>query len=83
MTKPSSNRMYILRDDGVLVLVTSPSQVTRNYEPYLDFKINSATCVHVVGNDGNIHPKRHGYKLKPGEHYFKPQKGDAVYMRIR
>lgn len=82
MAKPTGNRMYILRDDGVLVLVTSPSQVT-GYAPSLDFKINSDTCVHVVGSEGNIYPRRHGYKLKQGEHYFKPQKGDAVYMRAR
>ena len=64
--KPADNK-YVLRKDGVLVPIRNKREleaIIKNHAPYTnkDFKIRSSTCMHVVGGDGAIYPKPHGYQ---------------------
>jgi len=79
-------KKYMLREDGVLVLIRDKREleaIIKDYTPYTDFEIQSSTCMHVVGNNGNIYPKPHDYELKPGESKFAPQGSYVVYMKRR
>ncbi len=84
--KPANKTNYKLRDDGVLVRIRYKREleaIIKEYNPYTNFKIQSLACMHVVGDNGDIYPKPHGYELKPGETKFASQGSSVVYMRKR